>query len=99
MPEPVVETRKAKKQRINLRATDRQEAILRRAAEATDSTLTDFVLGSAVEHAERVLTDRRWFTASEEQFDEFLRLLDEPLPPTDKFRKMFSRKSRFETSE
>lgn|SRR5690625_5257247 len=98
MPKSVVQARSAKSQRISLRATDRQETILRRAAEATDRTLTDFVLGSAVEHAERVLTDRRWFVASEEQFEEFLRLLDEPLPSTSKFKKMFSRKSQFEES-
>lgn len=96
MTEPVVGTRSPKNQRISLRTTDRQEAILRRAAEATESTLTDFVLGSAVEHAERVLADRRWFTASEEQFEEFLRLLDEPLPSTNRFKEMFSRRSRFE---
>lgn len=96
MSKPAVETRTTKNQRISLRATERQEAILRRAAEATDSTLTDFVLGSAVEHAERVLTDRRWFTATEEQFEEFLRLLDEPIPSTSRFKKLFSQESRFE---
>lgn len=88
-------TRLAKSQRIDLRATERQEALLRRAAEATDRTLTDFVLGSAVEQAERVLADRRWFTASEEQFSEFVRLLDAPLPTTSKFDRLFARRSRF----
>ncbi|MDI9629019.1 MAG: DUF1778 domain-containing protein [Acidobacteriota bacterium] len=87
--------RPAKSQRIDLRATERQEALLRRAAEATDRTLTDFVLGSAVEQAERVLADRRWFTASEEQFAEFVRLLDSPLPTTSKFDRLFTRRSRF----
>lgn len=99
MSESALGSRSPKSQRINLRATDRQEAVLRRAAEATDSTLTDFVLGSAVEHAERVLTDRRWFAASDEQFEAFLQLLDTPLPPTNKFSKMFARASRFEESE
>lgn len=87
--------RPVKSQRIDLRATERQEALLRRAAEATDRTLTDFVLGSAVEQAERVLADRRWFTASEEQFEEFVRLLDAPLPTTTKFDRLFARRSRF----
>lgn len=40
--------------------------------------------------------DSRRFTASEEQFDEFLRLLDEPLPSTQKFQKLFTRPSRFD---
>ena len=95
MSESAVDTRLAKNQRINLRATDRQESLLRRAAEATDHTLTEFILGSAVEHAERVMADRRWFIATEDQFEEFKRLLDAPLPSTTKFEKLFARPSVF----
>jgi uncharacterized protein (DUF1778 family) len=84
-----------KDQRINLRATTRQEDILRRAAEATDRTLTDFVLDSAVTQAEKVLADQRWFAVTEEQFAEFQRLLEEPLPSTARFDALFSRPSRF----
>lgn len=88
-----------KSQRINLRTTARQETLLRRAAEATDHTLTDFILDSAVDHAHRVLADRRWFTASEEQYAEFVRLLDAPLPSTSKFDRLFARRSRFADPE
>jgi uncharacterized protein (DUF1778 family) len=95
MSESAVDARLAKNQRINLRATDRQETLLRRAAEATDHTLTEFILGSAVEHAERVLADRRWFIATDDQFEEFTRLLDAPLPTTSKFQRLFSRPSVF----
>jgi uncharacterized protein (DUF1778 family) len=86
-------------QRINLRATTRQEAVLRRAAEATDRTLTAFVLDSAVDQAERVLADRQWFAVTDEQFAEFLRLLDAPLTLTPKFDKLFSRPSIFTPAE
>ncbi len=48
------------------------------AAAATDRTMTDFVLESAVVEAERVLADRRWFLISDEQWDEFQRLLEQP---------------------
>lgn len=95
MSESALDTRLAKKQRINLRATDRQENLLRRAAEATDHTLTDFILGSAVEQAERVLADRRWFIATDEQFEEFNRLLDAPLPSTSKLERLFARSAVF----
>ena len=88
-------TRAAKSQRIEVRATERQEAILRQAAAATDRTMTDFILASAVELAERILAERRWFTGTTEQYDEFLRLLDEPLESTEKFEKMWSRPSPF----
>ena len=87
----------AKSQRINLRATQRQEALIRRAAEATDHTMTEFIMISAVEQAERVLADRRWFATTDAQFDEFIRLLDAPLPSTSKFDTLFSRRSRFAT--
>lgn len=90
------ETRTAKSQRINLRATERQEDLLRRAAETTDHTLSEFILGSAVEHAQRVLADRRWFAATDAQFHEFLRMLDAPLPSTSKFDRLFARRSRFD---
>lgn len=76
-----------------LRASTRQEHLLRQAAEAADTSLTDFVLGSAVSRAERVLADRRWFVATESQYQEFLTLLDEPVP-TDKLAALYPQ--RFE---
>lgn len=97
MPSQASETRATKSQRIDLRATKRQETLLRRAAEATDHTLTEFIMSSAVEQAERVLADRRWFTATDAEFEEFVRLLDAPLPSTSKFDRMFARRSRFST--
>lgn len=88
-------TRPNKSQRIEVRATGRQETILRQAASATDRTLTDFILDTAVDHAERILAERRWFVASPEQYDEFLRVLDEPLESTEKFEKLWSRPTPF----
>lgn len=79
-----------KNQRINLRATARQEAILRQAAESVNASLTDFILGNAVAHAERVLADRRWFLATEEQFAEFELLVDQPLPSTKKLTQLLT---------
>lgn len=87
--------RVAKSETINLRATERQKSLLRRAAESTDHSLTDFILDSAVVQAERVLADRRWFLASDEQLAAFVEMLDAPLPTTTKFDRLFARKSRF----
>lgn len=85
----------AKSQRINLRASERQEQLLRQAAEVEDASLTDFILGSAVTHAERVLADRRWFVATPEQYEEFLRLLDAPIE-TPKLAALFAEESIFD---
>lgn len=90
-----VTTRVAKTETINLRATERQKNLLRRAAEASDHSLTEFILGSAVDQAERILADRRWLIATDAQFDEFVRLLDAPVPTTAKFDRLFARRSRF----
>lgn len=37
----------------------------------------------------------RYNCITEDQFEEFLRLLDEPVPSTAKFDRLFSRRSRF----
>lgn len=83
-----------KSERINLRASTREESLLRRAAEAEDVPMSAFILGTAVEQAERVLADRRWFTADSKQFEEFVRLLDEPVQ-TDRLAELFSRPTPF----
>lgn len=87
--------RAAKSQRIEVRATARQEALLRQAATESDRTMTEFILASAVERAERVLAERRWIAGSEDALDAFERLLDEPLEATDRFEKLWSRPSPF----
>lgn len=79
-----------KSARINLRATERQEALLRQAAASSDTSLTEFILNRALTEAERVLADRRWFTLDKAQFEEFTRLLETPLPSTDKLEKLLS---------
>lgn len=96
---PESEVRAAKTHRVNLRASARQEQVIRRAAAATDRTMTDFILDSAVEQAERVLADRRWFVASDDQWREFERLLDEPLPSLERFHALAVRPHPFAPPE
>lgn len=84
-----------KSQRLNIRVTERQEALIRRAAEATDRSVTDFILESASVEAERVLADRRWFFLDEAAWSEFNRLLDAPLE-TAKLERLAERPSPFD---
>nr|WP_246336323.1 DUF1778 domain-containing protein [Flexivirga oryzae] len=91
--------RHPKSQQINFRATDRQAEMLRRAAAATDTTLTDFVLDSAVDRAEKILADRRWFSVTQQQWDEFVDMLDKPLPSTERFRALRRRPDPFSDDE
>lgn len=90
-----VNTKTARDQRLNFRASAQQQQLIRQAAEATDSTVTDFILSSVLASAERVLADRKWFVASEEQWAEFQALLDAPLTPMPKLRQLLQRESPF----
>ncbi|CAJ1501347.1 DUF1778 domain-containing protein [[Mycobacterium] burgundiense] len=88
-------TKAARDQRLNFRASAQQRQLIQQAAEETDSTVTDFILDSVVERAERVLADRAWFVASEAQWIEFKALLDAPLEPMPRLRRLLHRKSPF----
>jgi uncharacterized protein (DUF1778 family) len=57
----------ARSARLGLRARPEQEAVLRRAAEVSHKSLTDFILDSACLAAEQALLDQRLFMVSGSQ--------------------------------
>ncbi len=65
-----------KTERLNLRLTPTQDAILRTAAEARGESTSDYVLRHAVAAAEIDLADRRVFVADEMTWMELKSLLD-----------------------
>ena len=69
---------RARTARLGLRATPDQEAVLRRAAEVSHKSLTDFILDSACRAAEQTLLDQRLFMVSGSQAQALLDLLDRP---------------------
>jgi len=95
MSRDTAEQRATRQSRINLRASARQEQLLKQAAAATDRTMTDFVLESAVVEAERVLADRRWFLISDEQWDQFQHLLEQPARDLPRLRALLAKASPF----
>lgn len=99
MSKETASTKTSRDQRFNFRASAQQELLIRRAAEATDSTITDFILGSVLESAERVLADRKWFVANDEQWAKFQSLLDAPLKPMPKLDRLLRRESPFDESD
>ena len=64
--------------RLGLRATAAQETVLRRAAEATHKSLTDFILDAAYQAAEQTLLDQRLFMVTGSQYQAILDMLDRP---------------------
>lgn len=82
--------------RLGLRATLEQEAMLRRAAEVSHKSLTDFILDSACQAAEQALLDQRLFMASGVQYQALMDLLDQPEQVNEGLRDLLSRKSPWE---
>lgn len=57
--------------RLNIRATAKQDTLIRLAAQATSKTVTEFVLDSASNAADQVLADRRWFLLDDAAWSAF----------------------------
>ena len=68
----------SKTERLSLRLTPEQDAVLRRAAEARGESANDFVLRHAVEAAEIELADRRVFFVDDAQWSQLQELLSAP---------------------
>ena len=83
----------ARSARLGLRATDQQEAILRRAAEVAHKSLTDFILDSACLAAEQTLLDQRLFVVSGSQYQALMDLLDRPAQDSPGLKDLFSHKA------
>lgn len=65
--------------RINMRVSERQERMLRAAADLNGETLTGFVLAVATEKAEEVLERAQRIELGAEAFERFVAALDEPV--------------------
>jgi uncharacterized protein (DUF1778 family) len=67
--------------RINMRVSERQERVLRAAAELSGETLTGFVLAVATERAEQLLERAQRIDLGAEAFERFVGALDAPVEP------------------
>jgi uncharacterized protein (DUF1778 family) len=85
--------------RIHLRATEREERLIRSGAEASGENLTDFILQSACLQAEHALADRREFVVSAEQWKAFVEMLDRPAKVNPKLAQLFRETSGLTRSE
>jgi uncharacterized protein (DUF1778 family) len=65
----------SKTERLSLRLTPQQDAILRRAADASGESASDYVLRHAVEAAETELADRRVFVIDDASWADLQNLL------------------------
>ena len=91
---------RSKSRRINLRASARQENLIRIGAATAGVSMTDFILDSACLQAEHALGDRRDFRVSLAQWKTFLDALDRPARIKPELAVLFSgTASDFESSK
>jgi len=82
-----------KDERIALRLTGDQKALITAAADMLGSSVTDFAVQTTLARATEVLADQRIFHVSEARSAEFERLLNAPVQPNQGLADLFSKPS------
>ncbi len=80
-----------KSKRFNLRATPKQENLIRVAAKRRGLDVTDFIIESACEKAEQTLADQTRYVLDQVQWDLFMKALDAPPRVIPQIRKLFAK--------
>lgn len=80
---------------LNLRAKESQRALIDTAAEILHKSRTDFILEMACQAAENVILDRRVFNFNDEQYAEFIDMLDAPVADNVAIDKLLARKPQW----
>jgi uncharacterized protein (DUF1778 family) len=86
----------AKECRLNLRATKEQRTVIERGASMHGQNVTDFVVSSAYEKAERVLAEQRNFVVPPAQWDAFVAALDRPTVRHERLARLLTEPSLLE---
>ena len=79
---------------LNLRLNSDDDLVVRTAAKSLGQTVSQFMIQSAVERAQNVLAGQRHFDLADEEWDDFVALLDAAAAPDSKLVDLFSRPSR-----
>jgi uncharacterized protein (DUF1778 family) len=80
---------------LNLRAKESQRALIDAAAEILHKSRTDFIQ-DACKAAENVILDRRVFNFNDEQYAEFIDMLDAPVEDDSAINKLLARKPQWD---
>ena len=91
MPGPrTSKDREARDTPIHLRASQRQRALIDRAAQALGKNRSDFMLEAACREAGAVLLDRRFFLLEEKAYRRFTEALDKPPADNPRLRRLLT---------
>jgi uncharacterized protein (DUF1778 family) len=86
-------TRTNRTAKLDLRLTPRAKRALQSAAEASQKTLSDFVLESALARADRVLAERQIFRLDAKKWAAFMAALDAPPKPRPRLARLLNEPS------
>jgi uncharacterized protein (DUF1778 family) len=86
-------------QKLDLRLTPEAKRTLYTAAAAAHRSVSDFVLESALIHAEETLAERRHFGLDAEQWAAFMAALDAPPRELPRLQRLFQEPSIFEAGD
>ncbi len=78
---------------INLRALPEQRDLIDHAASLLGKNRSDFMLEAACERAQSVVLDQAHFTLDAKSYQQFIELLDAPLPPNPGLQRLLSVKA------
>ena len=84
-----------KDQRLNIRASEAEKAMLEQAAAATHMGVSQFTLQAALRSAGEVMADQTRFVLPADKWDEFTALLDHPVRVLPTLRKATAKPSPF----
>ena len=82
---------------INVRIPRFVRELIDTAAAAVGQSRSEFVIKSAERHALNVLLDQRFFQLDSGQHKAFLRVLENPPPPSKKLKELLSSKAPWES--
>ncbi len=85
-----------KTERFAVRLTPDQDALIRRAAEAEGTDLTNFTVTATLARARDVLADRRLFVLDDSAWKEFLAVLDRPVATKPRLAALFAEPTVFD---
>lgn len=85
--------------RVAVRMTHEDEAVIRAAADAEGSTVTDFMVSASTSRARDALADRRVFLLDDAAWTEFQAILDRPVQRKPVLAKLFAEPSIFAEEE
>ena len=81
---------------LHIRAKQAQRILIDTAAEILYKTRSEFILDIACQAAENVILDRRMFNLNDEQYEEFIEMLDAPVTTNLDLNKLLMRKPQWE---